>query len=211
MNLTGRPASQYPYSSHAHPAPGSTTSAALSSSLCGYAQTEYLAHRTSGAAAVDAAINRLGDRIRLSADWSALVLRDGVVFLGQLQLHGISELEDQLSTAPTANRMHQLEHAINAHHQQHRLPDRFNQILSETRDFNKIMREDNNLGATNAALLFSFTTVPVGVALASLQLIGHAGLWTYLGGALIVTGGTAALIVSRTGRQALRAIRRYRA
>ncbi|MFG1791304.1 hypothetical protein [Nocardia sp. NPDC049149] len=204
------------------------------------------------------------NKLRLSADWSALVLRDGVAFvgtrvdlgaadpfygsavgyvrsiyldavlIGQLQLHGIADLEEQLACTvidtPTPASMSHLERAVTefrhrlwwqhlsmhgvpndlltAHRQQHRLPERFEQILSEVQDFNQSVRDAHNLHAANAALLFSLATVPAGIAVATLQIVGRATIWTYLAIALVVTGITAALLTTRTGRRAIHAIRR---
>jgi hypothetical protein len=57
-------------------------------------------------------------------------------------------------------------------------------------------------------VLFSFVTVPAGIALTTLQVIGHPSGWAYTALALVVAGTTAGLIASRTGRLAWRAIRR---
>ncbi|WP_063055564.1 hypothetical protein [Nocardia salmonicida] len=201
--------------------------------------------------------------VRLSSDWSALVLRDGTSFvgqrsdhgsddpffaaahgyvrsiyldailIGQLQLHGISALEDQLAhipAVPSDAHLNEVEHAVadfrhrvwwqhltvhgvpndilTAHHQQHRLRDRFAQILSEVQDGNRLNRETQNLHVSNAALLFSVVTVPLAIAIGALDIAEGGNAWVYVIAGLVVLGVVVAILTTPTGRLLIRTIRR---
>jgi hypothetical protein len=201
------------------------------------------------------------ERIRLSADWCGMVLRDGMALVGTrpdqgrtdpfynharlyshtlyldaivlalLQLQGINELEDALAVAINGSTaMNELERQITlfrhelwwqhlsthgvpnqilgAFHRQHRLPERFEQVLAEINDFNRLARDDETRHVNNALVLFTVVTVPAGIALALLQVIGSKDPWlftTVLATCAIVTG---LLLLTRPARLGLRSIRR---
>ncbi|WP_159942116.1 MULTISPECIES: hypothetical protein [unclassified Nocardiopsis] len=201
-------------------------------------------------------------RIWISADWSVLILREGMallgtrpdlgasdpfynhaalyartiyldaVLIGLLQLHGIRELEDDLSAVHDPGSpmgMSVLEHHIarfrhrlwwqhlSAHgvpnqfleelHLQHRLPERFEQILSEVSDYNHVIRAKESTTVNGSVLLFTLATVPAAIALAFLQVLGPRDAWVLaavLVGCVFLTG---LLLATRPARTAVRALR----
>jgi hypothetical protein len=167
-------------------------------------------------------------------DHAALYTRtlylDAIV-LGLLQFQGITELEDALAVALDGSpAMGELEHQITlfrhqlwwkhlsthgvpnqilgAFHRQRRLPERFEQILAEINDFNRLVRDDETRHVNSALVLFTLITVPAGIALALLQVLGSKDPWlftTVLAVCAIVTG---LLLLTRPARLVLRSIRR---
>ncbi|WP_157996008.1 hypothetical protein [Thermomonospora amylolytica] len=212
----------------------------------------------------DPRITRLPEqeRIWISADWSALVLREGMaltgtrpdrgasdpfynhaalyartiyldaILIGLLQLHGISELEDTLAAtldggSPNGmplleRRLAQFRHQLwwqhlsahgapnqflEAFHRQHRLPERFAQILAEINDYNRLAREDETRNINGAVLIFTLVTVPAGIALALLQVLSAKDLWiftTVFATCLLLTG---LLLATGPARSVLRSMR----
>lgn len=204
------------------------------------------------------------ESIWISADWSALVLRDGMaltgtrpdrgasdsfynhaalysrtiyldaILIGILQLHGISELEESLaanldSSPPRgmlqleeriARFRHQLwwqhlsaagtpNHFLTAFHVHHRLPERFDQVLAEISDYNRVGRENESRSINGTVLLFTLATVPAGIALALLQVISPQDLWIFaivLGACLLLTG---VLLVTGPARGAFQSMRSF--
>lgn len=204
------------------------------------------------------------ERIWISADWSALVLRDGMaltgtrtdrgvsdpfynhaalyartiyldaILIGLLQLHGISALEESLAAnldGPSPHGMLHLEERVarfrhqlwwqhlsasgapnqflEAFHTHHRLPERFDQVLSEISDYNRVGRETESHTTNSTVLFFTLATVPAGIALALLQVISAQDLWIFavvLGTCLLLTG---VLLVTRPARGAFRSIRNH--
>lgn len=155
------------------------------------------------------------------------------LLIGILQLHGISELEDALAAAldhPPGSSLIDLEHRVTefrhelwwqhlsahgvanqllgAYQRQHRLRDRFDQVLTEISDFNRLHREHEKRYVNNALVLFTLITVPVSLALALLQALGSHSPWTF--GIVLVSSVvlTAALLMTRTSRVVLRSIRK---
>src|SRR3569833_20877 len=203
------------------------------------------------------------DYIRLSADWRAAVLRDGLalvgcradsggqdpffnhaelygrsgyldaVLIGMLQLHGISDLENALASAldaPLTSTMAELEqrgtlfrhelwwqhlstHGIpnqllGAYQRQHRLRERFDQVLTEISDFNRLTRDDEKRYVTTALILFTLITVPGSLALALLQALGSDSPWIFGSVITACVFITAALLTTRTARVVMRSIRK---
>lgn len=204
------------------------------------------------------------DRIRFSADWSGMVLRDGmalvgarpdrgsddpyygsaflyartiyadVVALGLLQLQGITALEEDLARITDSpgdssamedlglklaffrQRLwwqHLTTHGVpnqmlNAFHSQHQLPTRFDQILAEVSDYNRLIRDDQERDVNSGAVILTVLTVPVGIGLATLQLIGHPAAGEVIGvmGACLLV--SLAILLSRPGRIAVNSVRR---
>ncbi|MEU8272507.1 hypothetical protein AB0B89_35820 [Sphaerisporangium sp. NPDC049002] len=162
--------------------------------------------------------------IRLSVDWHAVVLRDGMgvvgvrpdegpndrffgyaelylrsiyldaVMLGLLQSQGLKHLEQRMVAALDTNlatTMAQLEREVGsfrrrlwaqhltthgipnrllaAYQRQHGLRERFDQILTEISDFNRLTREDETRHVNSAVVVFTLITVPAGIALALLR------------------------------------------
>ncbi|MEV4105918.1 hypothetical protein AB0J42_37270 [Nonomuraea sp. NPDC049649] len=200
--------------------------------------------------------------IRLSGDWHAVVLRDGMgvvgvradqgrddpffgyaelylrsiyldaVLLGLLQKQGLTELEERLATAldsSVAATMASLEqevssfrHRLWAQHltphgapnrlltafqQQHALRERFDQILTEISDFNRLTRDDENRHVNSAVVVFTLVTVPAGIALALLQVMETDQPWLIVAVALACLGLTVFLLSTRSARVAFRALR----
>lgn len=201
--------------------------------------------------------------IRLSVDWHAVVLRDGMgvvgirpeegpsdpffgyaelylrtiyldaVLLGLLQRQTITRLEGQMATtldsSPSAT-MAELEREIGlfrrrlwaqhltthgipnrilaAYQRQHELRERFDQILTEISDFNRLTRDDENRHVNSAVVLFTLVTVPAGIALALLQVLQSNDPRLLAAVILTCVGSTALLLRTRSARVALRALRR---
>jgi hypothetical protein len=204
-------------------------------------------------------------RIRLSADWTGLALRDGMallgtrpdrggsdpfynhaelytrsiyldaVLLGLLQLHGITDLEDTLAAAfdtvrPETDmarleqRMIAFRHRlwwqhlgshgtpnqiITALHHQHRLPERFEQILAEINDFNRLTEDDQSRHIGNYIILFTLLTAPTGLGLALLQALGHTSPLTFAAVLAATSFLTGILLATRPARAVIRAARRH--
>ena len=155
------------------------------------------------------------------------------ILIGLLQEHGISALEDALVTVldhPVASALADLEQRVTrfrhelwwqhlsahgtpnqllgAYQRQHRLGERFGQVLTEISDFNRLKRDDENRYINNAVVLFTLVTVPVSIALALLQALGSPNPWIF---AIVLTACvllTAGLLLTRTARVVLRSIRR---
>lgn len=155
------------------------------------------------------------------------------VLIGVLQLQGISDLEDALVSAldaPFASAMAELERRVTrfrhelwwqhlsthgvpnqllgAYQRQHRLRERFDQLLTEISDYNRLTRDDEKRYVNNALVLFTLVTVPAGLALALLQALGSHSPWMFgsvLAACLVFT---AALLTTRTARVVLRSVRR---
>ncbi|MEV5576616.1 hypothetical protein AB0L06_41865 [Spirillospora sp. NPDC052269] len=154
------------------------------------------------------------------------------LLIGLLQLHGISTLEDALADALAHDHTRTLpelerqlttfrnrlwwQHLttsgtpnaiLDALHRHHRLPARFDQILAEINDLNRLSRENENRHVNSAIVLFTLVTVPVGIALALLQALGSQDLWLFvsvLTTAALVTG---LLLLTRPARLVITSIR----
>ncbi|MFB9679469.1 hypothetical protein [Streptosporangium vulgare] len=201
--------------------------------------------------------------IRLSVDWHAAVLRDGMgvigvrtddgaedrffgygelyvrsiyldaLMLGLLQNQGLRHLEEHSVAAldsPRTEAMAELEREVGsfrrrlwaqhltshgipnrlltAYQRQHGLRERFEQILTEISDANRLTREDETRHVNSAVVVFTLITVPAGIALALLQVVEPDDPWFYasVGAAFIIL--TALLLRTRSARVALRALRR---
>ncbi|MET7999736.1 hypothetical protein [Nonomuraea glycinis] len=200
--------------------------------------------------------------IRLSGDWHAVVLRDGMgvvgvradqgrddtffgyaelylrtiyldaIMLGLLQKQGLTLLEERMVTAldsSAAATMAKLEqevssfrHRLWAQHlapngapnrlltafqQQHALRERFDQILTEISDFNRLTRDDENRHINGAVVVFTLVTVPAGIALALLQVMETDQPWLIAAVVLACLGLTVLLLSTRSARVAFRALR----
>ncbi|MFI9597913.1 hypothetical protein [Nonomuraea sp. NPDC052265] len=201
--------------------------------------------------------------IRLSSDWQAIVLRDGMgvvgvrsdrgqddpfycyaelylrsiyldaVLLGMLQKQGLTHLEKRMAAAldsalsatmaglerEVSFFRHQLwaqhltphgtpNRLLTAYQRQHALRERFEQMLTEISDFNRLTRDDENRHVNSAVVVFTLVTVPAGIALALLQVLGTDQPWllaTVAGVCLVLI---ALLLRTRSARVAFRALRR---
>lgn len=154
------------------------------------------------------------------------------VLIGILQLHGIGQLEDALASAlddPPKPAMADLEQRVtmfrnelwwqhlsthgvpnqllDAYQRQHKLHERFDRVLTEISDFNRLARDNEKRHVNNSLVLFTLITVPVSIALALLQALGSHNpriFGAVLAASLILT---AALLTTRTARVVLRSIR----
>ncbi|HEY9469647.1 MAG TPA: hypothetical protein VIQ76_08525 [Propionibacteriaceae bacterium] len=158
------------------------------------------------------------------------------VLLGLLQKQAIDRLEERLVTVldghPPDNRdgrMAELERDVGrfrhllwrqhltthgipnlilaAYHRQHALRDRFDQILTEIADFNRLARDDENRHVNSATVLFTLTTVPAGIALGVMQVLGSQRPLDFAIATAVVATVTALLLRTRSARMALRALR----
>ncbi|MFD5892653.1 hypothetical protein [Streptomyces sp. NPDC060366] len=200
--------------------------------------------------------------VRISADWSALVLRHGAAFLGHradsgdgdfydfgalhartvyldalllgsLQRDHIDELTDELSevfdserltrrvTALEKNiarfrstywRQHLTAHGpanglLRAFQQQHRLPERFAEILAEAADYSRLVQTLESQQISGALGVLTILGLPLGTALSVLQVLGDESvphLLVALGLSVVVT---AAALTTRYGRLVLASLR----
>ncbi|MEU6715024.1 hypothetical protein ABZ897_26470 [Nonomuraea sp. NPDC046802] len=202
------------------------------------------------------------DVIRLSSDWHAVVLRDGMgvvgtrpdrgrddsffgyaelylrsiyldaVLLGVLQKQGLTQLEDRMASAldsSASTTMAELEQEVSsfrhrlwaqhltphgtpnrlliAYQRQHALPERYEQVLTEISDFNRLARDDESRHVNSAAVVFTLVTVPAGIALALLQVLETKNPWLFVAVAVACVGLTAGLLSMRSARVAFKAIR----
>ncbi|MET8184968.1 hypothetical protein ABZV15_04105 [Streptomyces sp. NPDC005246] len=205
----------------------------------------------------------LSSAVRISADWSALVLRQGAAFLGHradagdgdfyefgalhsrtvyldalllgsLQRDHIDELTDELSdvfdTTQLARRVAMLERNIavfrstywrqhlTAHgpanelllafQQQHRLPDRFGEILAEAADYSRLVQTQESQQISGALGILTILGLPLGTALGILQVIGDESLSHLLVALGLSVAATATVLATRYGRLVLSSLRR---
>lgn len=213
--------------------------------------------------APETAAAELGGAVRISADWSALVLRQGAAFLGHradagdgdfyafgalhsrtvyldalllgsLQRDHIDELTDELSdvfdTTQLARRVATLERNIavfrstywrqhlTAHgpanelllafQQQHRLPDRFGEILAEAADYSRLVQTQESQQISGALGILTILGLPLGTALGILQVIGDESLSHLLVALGLSVAATAAALATPYGRLVLSSLRR---
>ncbi|WP_173915121.1 hypothetical protein [Streptomyces barkulensis] len=213
--------------------------------------------------APETAAEELSRAVRISADWSALVLRHGTAFLGHrpdpgggdfyafaalhartvyldalllgsLQRDHIDELTDELSAvfddgSGLASRVAALERNIarfrstywrqhlTAHgpanglllafQNQHRLPERFTEILAEAADYSRLVQTQESQQISGALGVLTILGLPLGTALGILQVLGDDSpvhLLAALGLSVVVT---AAALTTRYGRLVLSSLR----
>lgn len=202
------------------------------------------------------------DVIRLSSDWHAVVLRDGMgvvgtrpdqgrndsffgyadlylrsiyldaILLGLLQKQGLTRLEGRMAVAldtSLPSTMAELEQEVSsfrhrlwaqhltphgapnlllsAYQRQHALRERFEQILTEISDFNRLARDDENRHVNGAVTVFTLVTVPAGIALALLQVMESSNPWLYTGVAVACLGLIVFLLSTRPARVAFKVLR----
>ena len=205
----------------------------------------------------------LQDVVRISGDWSALVLRQGAAFLGHrpdtgdgdfyafgalhartvyldalllgsLQRDHIDELTDELSevfASPQhlARRVAALERNIahfrsgywrqhlTAHgpanelllafQNQHRLPARFTEILAEAADYSRLVQTQESQQISGALGALTVLGLPLGTALAILQVLGDDSLSHLLIALALSVAATAGALTTRYGRLVLSSLR----
>ncbi|MFE9723148.1 hypothetical protein ACFYQ5_06010 [Streptomyces sp. NPDC005794] len=210
----------------------------------------------------ETAAMELGKAVRISADWSALVLRQGAAFLGHradtgegdfyafgalhsrtvyldalllgsLQRDHIDELTDELSdvfdTRRLARRVATLERNIaafrstywrqhltahgpanellHAFQHQHRLPERFGEILAEAADYSRLVQTQESQQISGALGTLTILGLPLGTSLGVLQVLGDESvshLLVALGISVVVTAGA---LATRYGRLVLSSLR----
>ncbi|MBU6530721.1 hypothetical protein [Streptomyces mayonensis] len=213
--------------------------------------------------APETAADHVRDTVRISADWSALVLRQGAAFLGHrpdtgdddfyafgalhsrtiyldalllgaLQRDHIDELTDELSevfTSPRrlAGRVAALERSIalfrsgywrqhlTAHgpanelllafQNQHRLPARFNEILTEAADYSRLVQTQESQQISGALGVLTILGLPLGTALGILQVLGDDSLPHLLIALALSVAATAGVLTTRYGRLVLSSLR----
>ena len=97
--------------------------------------------------------------------------------------------------------------ADGAYQTQHALRERFEQILTEISDFNRLTRDDESRTVNGAVVVFTLVTVPAGIALALLQVLETTSPWLLAAVGAACVGLTALLLRTRSARVALRALR----
>ncbi|MER6620445.1 hypothetical protein [Streptomyces sp. NPDC000931] len=202
------------------------------------------------------------EAVRISADWSALILRHGAAFLGHrsdggdgdfygfaalhtrtvyldalllgaIQRDHIDALTDDLSAVfdgpGLARRVASLEQHIAlfrstywrqhltahgpanelllAYQAQHRLPERFTEILAEAADYSRLVQTQESQQIAGALGVLTILGLPVSTALGILQVMGDQDpvhLLIALAGAFAVTAGA---LTTRYGRLVLSSLR----
>jgi hypothetical protein len=210
----------------------------------------------------ETADEQLKNVLRISADWSALVLRQGAAFLGHradtgtgdffefgalhsrtiyldalllgaLQRDHIDELTDELSevfdSSRLARRVSALERNIaifrstywrqhlTAHgpandllltfQDQHRLPARFDEILAEAADYNRLAQALENQQISGALGVLTILGLPLGTALGILQVLDDHSLTHLLVSLGLSVAAAAAVLTTRYGRLVLSSLR----
>ncbi|WP_329037257.1 hypothetical protein OIE71_28620 [Streptomyces sp. NBC_01725] len=200
--------------------------------------------------------------VRISADWSALVLRHGAAFLGHradggdgdfydfgalhartvyldalllgsLQRDHIDELTEELSevfdserltrrvTALEKNiarfrstywRQHLTAHGpanglLRAFQHQHRLPERFAEILAEAADYSRLVQTLESQQISGALGVLTILGLPLGTALSVLQVLGDESVPHLLVALGLSVAATAAALTTRYGRLVLSSLR----
>ncbi|MFD3521506.1 hypothetical protein [Streptomyces sp. NPDC058653] len=200
--------------------------------------------------------------VRISADWSALVLRHGAAFLGHrtdtgdgdfydfaalhartvyldalllgsLQRDHIDELTEELSevfdserltrrvTALEKNiarfrstywRQHLTAHGpanglLLAFQHQHRLPERFTEILAEAADYSRLVQTLESQQISGALGVLTVLGLPLGTALGVLQVLGDESVSHLLVALGLSVAATAAALTTRYGRLVLSSLR----
>ncbi|MFF9689185.1 hypothetical protein [Streptomyces sp. NPDC014623] len=212
--------------------------------------------------APETAAVELSNAVRISADWSALVLRQGAAFLGHradtgeedfyafgalhsrtvyldalllgsLQRDHIDELTDELSDVFDAGRLarrvatlerniaafrstywrqHLTAHGpanelLLAFQNQHRLPERFGEILAEAADYSRLVQTQESQQISGALGTLTILGLPLGTSLGVLQVLGDESvshLLVALGLSVVVTAGA---LATRYGRLVLSSLR----
>ncbi|MDQ0793911.1 hypothetical protein [Streptomyces sp. B1I3] len=212
--------------------------------------------------APEIAVTELGRAVRISADWSALVLRQGAAFLGHradtgdgdfyafgalqsrtvyldalllgsLQRDHIDELTEELSdvfdTTQLARRVAALERNIavfrstywrqhlTAHgpanelllafQNQHRLSERFGEILAEAADYSRLVQTQESQQVSGALGTLTILGLPLGTALGVLQVLGDESLSHLLIALGLSVAATAGALATRYGRLVLSSLR----
>ncbi|WP_405793165.1 hypothetical protein [Streptomyces sp. NBC_01506] len=212
--------------------------------------------------APESAPNHDTSTVRISADWSALVLRHGAAFLGHradtgdgdfydfgalhartvyldalllgsLQRDHIDELTEELSevfdsdrltrrvTALEKNiarfrstywRQHLTAHGpanglLRAFQHQHRLPERFAEILAEAADYSRLVQTLESQQISGALGVLTILGLPLGTALGVLQVLGDESASHLLLALALSIAATAAALTTRYGRLVLSSLR----
>ncbi|MFC4494955.1 hypothetical protein ACFPA8_12495 [Streptomyces ovatisporus] len=205
---------------------------------------------------------QLDGAVRISADWSALVLRQSAAFLGHradsgegdfydvaalrartvyldalllgsLQRDHIDALTDELSevfdSSRLSSRVARLEKSIavfrstywrqhlTAHgpanellvafQTQHRLPARFEEILTEAADYSRLVQSQESQQISGALGILTILGLPVGTALGILQVLGDDSLSHLLTALGLAVAATAAILTTRFGRLVVSSLR----
>jgi hypothetical protein len=200
--------------------------------------------------------------VRLSADWSAPVLRHGAAFLGHrpdagegdfyefaalhartlhldalllgtLQREHIDQLMDELSAVfdgprlaarvallernialfrSTYWRQHLSAHGaandlLLAFQAQHRLPERFAEILAEAADYGRLAQNQESRQISGALGVLTVIALPLGTALSILQVLGDQSVLHLLVALALSVAATAAALTTRYGRLVVASLR----
>ncbi|MGW6508589.1 hypothetical protein ACWGCP_13725 [Streptomyces niveus] len=206
--------------------------------------------------------NRDASTVRISADWSALVLRHGAAFLGHradtgdgdfydfgalhartvyldalllgsLQRDHIDELTEELSAVFDSDRLtrrvtalekniarfrstywrqHLTAHGpanglLRAFQHQHRLPERFAEILAEAADYSRLVQTLESQQISGALGVLTILGLPLGTALGVLQVLGDESVSHLLAALGLSIVATAAALTTRYGRLVLASLR----
>ncbi|MEX5711381.1 hypothetical protein AB1484_24600 [Parafrankia sp. FMc6] len=97
---------------------------------------------------------------------------------------------------------------LTAYQAQHRLPEKFDAVLSEIADLNRIVQTQESQRVNAALGIITVIGLPFGTAFAVLQTLGANSPRDLLIGALAALAGTGALLLTSFGRLLLRTLQR---
>jgi hypothetical protein len=97
---------------------------------------------------------------------------------------------------------------LTAYQTQHHLPEKFDAVLNEIADLNRIAQTQESQRISAALGIITVLGLPFGAAFATLQALGTNSPRALLIGLLAATAGTGALLLTRFGRLLLRALHR---
>ncbi|WP_239376836.1 hypothetical protein [Frankia sp. Cj5] len=97
---------------------------------------------------------------------------------------------------------------LTAYQSQHRLPERFDAVLAEIADLNRIVQTQEGQRVAAALGLLTVVGLPFGTAFGVLQIIGTNSLFYLMMGLLAASVTTVLLLLTRLGRLLIRELRR---
>jgi hypothetical protein len=99
---------------------------------------------------------------------------------------------------------------LTAYQAQHRLPDRFDAVLGEIADLNRIVQTQEGQRVGAALGVLTVVGIPFGAAFGILQILGASSPWDLTIGLVAALAVTIGLLLTRVGRVLVREVRRLR-
>lgn len=154
--------------------------------------------------------------VPLSADWRALIARDGAAFDSPDMPRHLEQLETRAARFRTIYWLrdassHGLGNDIlDAYQAQHALPQRFEAVLTEIADLSRILQE-RQVQRTGAALgILTIVGLPFGIALEALQALAANSITDLALALTAATTTTGVLLTTRIGRLLVRQLRQLK-